>query len=166
MDHFEQELARMMRDNHEDTAFEDRHRHRLQAGVRARRRARTAWMATGSVLTIAGLGVGLMVLPNSFAQDGPTGPQRHTVTSAEPVPTQPTTRPVSSAKEVPVPVCPPITEPVPRPACGSTILPEPMPYRHSTTEPAPMPYRRSTTEPVPMPTTELAPTPTRAPTSR
>jgi hypothetical protein len=85
MDHFEQELARMLRDSEEDTPYEDRHRSRLRAGVRARRRARTVWMATGSALTITGLGVVLVILASSFAQGGPAGPQPRPVTSAESV---------------------------------------------------------------------------------
>lgn len=130
MDRFEQELARMMRDSQENTPYEDRHRYRLQAGVRARRRARAAWMATGSVLTVAGLGVGLMVLPSAFAQGGPTGPQPRPVTSAESVPMPSTARPASTAKGVPMPTC-----------TSSTTGPVPMPYRPSTPEPVPMPTR-------------------------
>ncbi|MET7574566.1 cellulase [Streptomyces sp. NPDC005492] len=104
MDHFEQELARMMRDSQEDMPYEDRHRRRLRAGVRARRRNRTAWTATGSVLTVAGLGVGLVILANSFAQGGPTGPQPRPVTSAESVLPRPATaRPASTAAGVPSP---------------------------------------------------------------
>lgn len=133
MDHFEQELARMMRDSQEDTPYEDRHRNRLQAGVRARRRARTAWMVTGSVLTLAGLAVGLTVLPSSFAQGGPTGPQHRPATSAESVPTPSTVRSTSTAKGVPMPTQTSATRPVP------------MPYRPSTPEPVPMPTRTSTT---------------------
>src|ERR1041385_5250269 len=78
MDHFEQELARLMRDGRsigeDESPYEDRHRRRLYAAVRARRRTRRAWMATGSALTIAALGAVLMTLPNSFAQNGPTAP--------------------------------------------------------------------------------------------
>lgn len=125
MDHFEQELARMMRDSQEDTPYEDRHRHRLQAGVRARQRARTAWMATGSVLTIAGLG--LMVLASFFAQGGRTGPQPRPITSAESVPMPSTARFASAAHGAP------------------------MPYRPSMPGPVPMPKRTSTTQAVPWP---------------
>lgn len=115
MDHFEQELARMMRDSQEDTPYEDRHQYRLQAGIRARQRARKAWMATGSVLTIAGLGVGLVVLASSFAQGGPTGPQPRPVTSAESVPTPSTARSASAAKGTPLPTYTSTTKPVPMP---------------------------------------------------
>lgn len=152
MDHFEQELARMMRDGQEETLYEDRHRDRLHAGVRARRRARAAWTATGSVLTVAGLGVGLMVLPSSFAQDGPTGPQRRPGTPAESVPVPSTSRPVPRGTKAPMPTCTSVTRPVPMPTCASTTGPVPMPYRPSTTGPVPMPYRPSPAEPVPTPT--------------
>ena len=40
MDHFERELARMMRDSREHTPFEPEHQVRLHAGVRAHRRVR------------------------------------------------------------------------------------------------------------------------------
>ncbi|MER7926137.1 MULTISPECIES: hypothetical protein [unclassified Streptomyces] len=101
MDPFEQELARMMREPQEDTRFEDRHRRRLALGIRARKRVRTAWTVTGSVVTMAG--VGLLVLPGVFAQGGPAGPQPRPVTSAESVPGPSTVRPASSAHEVPMP---------------------------------------------------------------
>lgn len=155
MDHFEQELARMMRDSQEDTPYGDRHRYRLQAGVRARRWARMAWMATGSVLTVAGLGVGLVVLPSSFAQGGPAGPRPRPVTSAESASMPSTARPASTAKDVPMPTCTSATGPVPMPSSArsaSTAKGVPMPTCTSTTRPAPMPYRPSTPETVPMPT--------------
>ncbi|MGY5132480.1 hypothetical protein ACWGJW_08715 [Streptomyces nigrescens] len=158
MDHFEQELARMMRDSQEDTLYEDRHRDRLHAGVRARRRARAAWAATGSVLTAAGLGVGLMVLPSSFAQDGPRGPQHRPGTPAESVPMPSRPRPVPSPTKAPMPTCTSTTRSVPMPTCASTTGPVPMPTRAPATGLVPMPYRPSPAEPVP--------TPTQTPTAR
>ncbi|MGW2282789.1 hypothetical protein [Streptomyces sp. NPDC001770] len=92
MDHFEQELARLMRDVRELAPFEERHRYRLRAAVRARQRTRTAWMATGSVLTVAGLGIALTVLSGSLADGGPAGPSPRPVTSAESVPVPSTAR--------------------------------------------------------------------------
>ncbi|WP_327179605.1 hypothetical protein OG599_32850 [Streptomyces sp. NBC_01335] len=92
MDHFEQELTRMMRDGREDAPFDDRRRYRLRAAVRARQRTRTAWMATGSVLTVAGLGIVLTVLSGSLADGGPAGPSPRPVTSAESVPAPSTAR--------------------------------------------------------------------------
>ncbi|WP_369230667.1 hypothetical protein AB5J56_05670 [Streptomyces sp. R21] len=103
MDHFEQELSRLMRDNQQDTPYEERHHVRLRAGVRARQRARTVWMATGSVLTIAGLGVGLLLLTSLFAQGRSNEPQPRPVTSAESVPMPSTARPASSARGLPMP---------------------------------------------------------------
>ncbi len=123
MEDFEHELARMMRDTRADTPFEDQHRQRLQAGVRARRRARTVWVATGSALTIAGLGVGLEVLPSAFAQGGPTVPHHQ--------PTSP-------------------TAPVPLPTRTCTAVQVPLPTHTSTTVPVPIPTR--TCAPAPAPT--------------
>ncbi|MEJ8647644.1 cellulase [Streptomyces sp. MS1.AVA.3] len=125
MEDFEHELARMMRDTQANTPFEDQHRQRLQAGVRARRRARTVWMATGSALTIAGLGVGLEVLPSASAQGGPTVPHH-----------QPTST----------------TAPVPLPTRTCTTVPVTIPTHTSTTVPVPIPTRTCTTAPVPIPT--------------
>ncbi|MET7695206.1 hypothetical protein ABZT06_46185 [Streptomyces sp. NPDC005483] len=103
MDHFEQELARMMRDGHRDTPYEERHRARLRAGVRARQRIRKAWMATASLLTLAGAGVGLMFLTGAFAQGVSNSPQPRPVTSAESVPTPSTVSSGATAEGVPVP---------------------------------------------------------------
>ncbi|MDQ0936142.1 hypothetical protein [Streptomyces turgidiscabies] len=114
MDHFEQDLARMMRDSRQDTPYEDRHRQRLRVAVRARQRSRTAWLATGSALAVAGLGVGLMVLASSVAQGGTT-PRPHPVTSAESVPGPPVVRPASTAEEGAKPAFTPTTRPLPMP---------------------------------------------------
>ncbi|MDH6514356.1 hypothetical protein M2163_008669 [Streptomyces sp. SAI-135] len=103
MDHFEQELARMMRDGRRDTPYEERHRTRLRAGVRARQRARRVWMATGSALTLAGAGVGLLFLTGAFAQGVSNSPQPRPVTSAESVPTPSAVRSGATAEGVPVP---------------------------------------------------------------
>jgi len=103
MDHIEQGLARMMRDSHEDTPYEERHQVRLRVGIRARQRVRTAWMTTGSVLSIAALGVGLTLLASLFAQGGPNGPQPRPVTSAESVTGPSTAHPASTAKGAPLP---------------------------------------------------------------
>ncbi|MEU7429632.1 cellulase [Streptomyces sioyaensis] len=131
MEDFEHELARMMRDTQADTPFEDQHRQRLHAGVRARRRARTVWMATGSALTIAGLGVGLEVLPSASAQGSPTIPHH---------------QPTSTTAPVPIPTRTCTTVPVPFPTHTSTAVPVPVPTRTCTTAPAPLPTRTSTTK--------------------
>ncbi|MFC8428180.1 hypothetical protein [Streptomyces sp. NPDC057253] len=67
MDHFERELARMMLGADEPAPFEPKHWERLRAGVRHRRRVRAARRAAGSVLAVAGLCLGLFLLP-----EGPT----------------------------------------------------------------------------------------------
>ncbi|MEU8995853.1 cellulase [Streptomyces caniferus] len=133
MEDFEHELARMMRDTQANTPFEDQHRQRLQAGVRARRRARTVWMATGSALTIAGLGVGLEVLPSASAQGGPTIPHHRPTSTTAPVP-------------IPTRTCTCTTVPVPLPTHTSTTVPVPIPTRTCTTAPAPLPTHTSTTK--------------------
>ncbi|MFD9685362.1 cellulase [Kitasatospora sp. NPDC059088] len=99
MDDFEQELARMMRDTQENTPFETRHRERLQAGVRSRRRTKGALMAGGSLLLIAGVGVGL---PAAFAQDHATTAPASTPT-ATPTPA-PTGTPTSTPTATPTPL--------------------------------------------------------------
>ncbi|MFD8219703.1 cellulase [Streptomyces sp. NPDC059697] len=74
MDHFERELARMMRDAQEYTPFEPAHQDRLRTGVLVRRRVRAAQKAVGSVLVAAGLGVGLVLLPHAPERDQPLAP--------------------------------------------------------------------------------------------
>lgn len=74
MDHFERELARMMRDTEQHTPFEPAQRDRLMTGVRARRRIRSAQKAVGSVLAVAGLSVGLFLLPHAPKGDRPQSP--------------------------------------------------------------------------------------------
>ncbi|WP_405733748.1 hypothetical protein OG885_20670 [Streptomyces sp. NBC_00028] len=111
MDHFEQELARMLRDSYDlgcdhgrgESSYGERHRRRLYAGVRARQRVRRAWMATGSALTIAALGAVLMTLPNSFAQDSPTTPRPRPATSAPLLPAPATALPASTTEGEPLP---------------------------------------------------------------
>src|SRR4051794_2526264 len=95
MDHFERELTRMMRDAREHTAFEPRHRLRLRAEVRARRRARTAQKAVGSVLAVAGLGIGFFLLPHDRVENRPQAPLPRPVTS--PASPSPTTLPTPDA---------------------------------------------------------------------
>ncbi|MFF4347343.1 hypothetical protein [Streptomyces sp. NPDC001530] len=93
MDHFERELARMMRDAQEHTPFEPKHQNRLRSGVRARRRARAAQKAVGSVLAVAGLGVGFFLLPHHPAEDRPQAPLPRPATS----PSYPKTRPTPTS---------------------------------------------------------------------
>ncbi|MCX4572100.1 hypothetical protein OHB41_02650 [Streptomyces sp. NBC_01571] len=108
MDHFERELARMMRDAEEQTPFEPAQQDRLRAGVRVRRRVRSAQKAVGSVLAVAGLGAGLFLLPHTPKGDRPQAPLPQPMTGRSspnisptptltPSPTPTPTRPSSGA---------------------------------------------------------------------
>ncbi|MFE2683052.1 cellulase [Streptomyces mirabilis] len=107
MDHFERELARMMRDTQEYTPFEPAQRDRLRTGVLVRRRVRAAQKAVGSVLVAAGLGVGLVLLPHAPDRDQPQAPVPRPTTgfsspTTTPSPTQPpSTSPTGSAPTTP-----------------------------------------------------------------
>lgn len=81
MDHFERELARMMRDAQDHTPFEPKHQSRLRSGVRARRCARAVRKAVGSVLAVAGLTMGLFLLPHERVENRPQAPLPEPVTS-------------------------------------------------------------------------------------
>ncbi|MFJ6836124.1 hypothetical protein [Streptomyces sp. NPDC091209] len=81
MDHFERELARMMRDAQEHTPFEPAQQNSLRAGVRVRRRVRAAQKAASCVLAVAGVSVGLFLLPHTPDRDMPLGPVPRPATS-------------------------------------------------------------------------------------
>ncbi|MCK1818718.1 cellulase [Streptomyces sp. XM83C] len=74
MDHFEQQLARLMRDTEQYSPFGPGHRDRLRAGVLARRRVRLAQKAVGSVLAVAGLSLGLFLIPDTAPRTEPGAP--------------------------------------------------------------------------------------------
>ncbi|MEU0040465.1 MULTISPECIES: hypothetical protein [unclassified Streptomyces] len=102
MDHFERELARMMRDTEEQTPFEPAQQDRLRTGVRVRRRVRSAQKAVGSVLAVAGLGVGLFLLPHTPKGDRPQAPLPQPMTgrsspAVSPTPSPTPTRPSGGA---------------------------------------------------------------------
>lgn len=111
MDHFEQQLARMMRNAEERASFEPTHRERLRAGVRARRRVRIAQRAVGSALAVAGLGVGLFLLPGGPTRAEPSDPRPRPATSPSPpapdtAPDVSPTAPSSSSATSSVPASP------------------------------------------------------------
>ncbi|WP_424863137.1 hypothetical protein [Streptomyces sp. MMS24-I29] len=82
MDHFERQLAQMMRDTEAAPApFEPKHRERLWAGVRVRHRRRAARRAVGSVLAVVGLSVGLALLPGHATRVEPSHPGPQPATS-------------------------------------------------------------------------------------
>ncbi|MET9408979.1 hypothetical protein ABZX90_24915 [Streptomyces sp. NPDC002935] len=94
MDHFERELARMMRDSQEHTPFEPAQQNSLRNGVRVRRRVRAAQKAASCVLAVAGVSVGLFLLPHSPDRDRPLAPLPRPATGptspyATPTPTSP-----------------------------------------------------------------------------
>ncbi|MGW2620045.1 hypothetical protein [Streptomyces sp. NPDC001500] len=88
MDHFERQLAQLMRAVEEPASFDSRQRERLRAGVRSRRRTRAAQRAVGLVLAVAGIAVGLSLLPGgpTRVEPGEIRPQPATNPSP-PVPT-------------------------------------------------------------------------------
>jgi hypothetical protein len=65
MDDFEQDLIRMLRQPWDPQPFEPRHRERLWAAVRARRRARVQRIVAGSVVAAAACAVALVLLPRA-----------------------------------------------------------------------------------------------------
>ncbi|WP_369391953.1 hypothetical protein AB5J72_33470 [Streptomyces sp. CG1] len=85
-DHFERQLALLMHGTHEQTSFDPAHRDRLHEGVRARRRVRAARRAAGSVLAVAGLGLGLYLWPHGRVDDRPSAPHPLPATSPAPAP--------------------------------------------------------------------------------
>ncbi|MFF8789277.1 hypothetical protein [Streptomyces sp. NPDC015125] len=134
MDHFERELSRMMRDAQENTPFEERYRRRLRAGIRARRETRTVLAVAGSTLTVAGLGVGLMVLPGAFAEGGSTGPQHRPASTAP--------GPVPATSVMPAPWRKP-GEPKRVPEDPGTPTARPAPWQ-TPTKPRPLPIETGT----------------------
>ncbi|MFD7686513.1 cellulase [Streptomyces sp. NPDC059781] len=93
MDDFERELTRMMRDTRQPAPFRSEHQERLYEGIRVRRRARLLWRAGGSALAVAGLSVGLALLPGADSRSLPAdrGPLPATGPTPPPVSPVPTT---------------------------------------------------------------------------
>lgn len=74
MDHFERQLALMMRSTEEHTPYEVRQQERLHEGVRVRRRLRAARNAAGSVLAVAAIGLVLLLRPEGTEHVEPSSP--------------------------------------------------------------------------------------------
>ncbi|MFH9011972.1 cellulase [Streptomyces sp. NPDC017943] len=132
MDDFERDLSRLMRDTRQHAPYEPEHRQRLHAGIRARRRSRMLWKAGGSAVAVAGLSVGLALLPQmgSRAQPAEPRPQRTTSpaptvepspTTGAPGPSVTPTRPESTA--------PATTAGSDAPQAGTTMPVDPTPTR-------------------------------------
>ncbi|MFJ8596979.1 cellulase [Streptomyces sp. NPDC093598] len=157
MDDFERDLSRLMRDTQQHTPYEPAHRQRLHAGIRARRRSRLLWKAGGSAVAVAGLSVGLALLPSlgTRAQPADRRPQPATSpttshdnrpTADAPSPSSTPTQPGSSA---------PATTPGRGTPSGGTTPPSgPTPTatataRHTTSTPATPPPPSATPTSVP-----------------
>lgn len=159
MDDFERDLSRLMRDTQQHTPFEAEHRQRLHAGIRARRRARMLWKAGGSAVAVAGISVGLALLPGMLTRAQSPADHRP----------QPSTSPTSSVDTTPTTDAP---EPSPTPTRPEPTGPAttsggvtPSGTTSATSEPTPgaTPSRgRSTSAP---PTPPPSPTPTTVPPS-
>ncbi|AZS84601.1 hypothetical protein AB0465_28750 [Streptomyces griseoviridis] len=74
MDHFERQLAQLMRTTEERVSFDSGQRARLRAGVKARRRMRAARLGVGTLLAVGGLGLGLFLLPAGHDRVEPSAP--------------------------------------------------------------------------------------------
>ena len=160
MDHFERELARMMRDAQEHTPFEGEHQARLRNGVRARRRVRVVQKALGSGLVVAGFGIGFLLLPHGPAENRPQAPlPRPAMSPASPSPTSsPTWTPTSSPTGGPDGSPTGTTESASPPptATGSSITgsSDPTPTRTETAPPSDTGTPTAPTTPSSTPSTE------------
>ncbi|KOX06126.1 hypothetical protein ADK65_02660 [Streptomyces sp. NRRL B-1140] len=161
MDDFERDLSRLMHDTRQHSPYEPEHRQRLHAGIRARRRSRLLWKAGGSAVAVAGLGVGLALLPSMFTRAQPADhrPQPVTSPTASPdiTPTSPAPAPSTTPTELPETTLPATTTTTPTTTGGITPS-------GRTTEPAdPAPTTRASERRTP-PTTP-APPPSSAPST-
>ncbi|MFH8498641.1 cellulase [Streptomyces coeruleorubidus] len=158
MDDFERDLSRLLRDTRQHTPYEPEHRQRLHAGIRSRRRSRLLWKAGGSAVAVAGLSVGLALLPNMLTRAQPADHRPQPATS--PTPSQdrrptsdspdPTTTPTSSEPSAPATTS------------GGSTLPGGPSTTISPTPTATASESRTTSAP---PTPPPSPTPTTAPPS-
>ncbi|MGW2089197.1 hypothetical protein [Streptomyces sp. NPDC001880] len=121
MDHFERQLAHMMRDTEAPAPFEPKHRERLRAGVHARCRRRAAQRAVGSALAVVGLSVGLFLLPGHEPRFEPShpGPRPTASLSSSTPPATPDASPSTPPSTAPASPNG-TTETMPPPATGST----------------------------------------------
>ncbi|MFB6846864.1 cellulase [Streptomyces sp. NPDC056373] len=166
MDDFERDLSRLMHDTRQHTPYEPAHRQRLHAGIRARRRSRLLWKAGGSAVAVAGLSVGLALLPSMFTRAQPADHRPRPVTSPA---VSPDSTPTSSA---PTPSTTPTEQPeTTLPATTTTTTGGITPSR-ATSEPAePAPTttapesRTTSTPPAPPPSSPPTTAPASAPYS-
>ncbi|MEV3971541.1 cellulase [Streptomyces sp. NPDC050698] len=157
MDDFERDLSRLMRDTQRHTPYEPAHRQRLHAGIRARRRSRLLWKAGGSAVAVAGLSVGLALLPGMITRAQPADPRPATspTTSPDSTPTPGPTAPSPTPTEQPETPPPATTSGGVTPS-GTTSAPTTTPPTATAAE-----SRTGTTAPPP----SSSPNPTTAPPS-
>ncbi|MFD6174994.1 cellulase [Streptomyces coeruleorubidus] len=158
MDDFERDLSRLLRDTQQHTPYEPEHRQRLHAGIRSRRRTRLLWKAGGSAVAVAGLSVGLALLPNMLTRAQPADHRPQPATSPTPSqdggPTFDSPDPTTTPTE-PEPSAPATTT-------GVSTLPGDPSTTISPTPTATASETRTTSAP---PTPPPSPTPTTAPPS-
>lgn len=109
MDDFERELTRMMHDDRRHTPFEPGQRARLYEGIRVRRRSRALWRAGGAALAVAGLSVGLALLPGTGSRSLPA--DRPPLPATSPTPPPPSPTPTAPGTSLPPPNTPGTTAP-------------------------------------------------------
>ncbi|MBR8639937.1 cellulase [Streptomyces tuirus] len=165
MDDFERNLSRLMRDTQRHTPYEPEHRQRLHAGIRARRRSRMLWKAGGSAVAVAGLSVGLALLPNMLTRAQPADHDRRPQPATSPTPSQDSAPTFDSPDPSPTPTRPassaPATSTGSSTPSGSTIPPTTYAPTASASEsriatmlPAPPPSSTPTTVPPSAPETK------------
>lgn len=158
MDHFEQQLAQLMRDTEEPAPFDPTQRERLRAGVRSRRRTRAAQRAVGSVLAVAGIAVGLSLLPG--------GPTRVEPSQIRPQPATNPSPPAPALTPGASPSTPPSTM-APSTADRSATTTPPVATEGSATESDPAsPSTSEGTATSPPPTSSVPAPPTATATTR
>ncbi|MGW3464868.1 hypothetical protein ACWDE9_37210 [Streptomyces olivaceoviridis] len=138
-DRFERELTRLMRRAEQPVPFEVRHREALRAGVCARRRVRAARRAAGSVLAVAGLGLGLFLGPHGHTADRPTAPRPRPALSPAPTPSTSPSQPPSGTPGPPPSTTTSTPTDLPSPGSTTTTSAPPAAPEGSTTATYPPP---------------------------
>ncbi|MFF9489415.1 cellulase [Streptomyces sp. NPDC014676] len=159
MDDFERELTRMMRDGGQPAPFRSEHQERLYEGIRVRRRARLLWRAGGSALAVAGLSVGLALLPGAGSRSLPA--------DRGPLPATGPTPPVSPAPTTSAPATDPSVSWPPTHTPGTTDTKTTSPGYGGTPTSLPSSTAPGTTAPPPVstapPTAPTSTSPARGP---
>ncbi|MFC8426453.1 cellulase [Streptomyces sp. NPDC057236] len=156
MDDFERELTRMMRDSRQPAPFRSEHQERLYEGIRVRRRARMLWRAGGSALAVAGLSVGLALLPGADSRSLPADRGPLPATGPTPPPASPSPTSVPSTSKPPTSPSSTTGDGTTAPGYGGT--PTSLPPTSTPDSP-----RRATTAPPPVSSPPPTPPPSTSP---